>query len=308
MLEKTSNKKCCKDFSVCYNPDFIALGNIVQNFLNPDMILIGESDEGGGSILENIHRKLVENRPNIHRMNFYNAELTKIALNSYCTLKITFANELAKICESVPGGDVDVVLSALGDDERIGHKYLKGGLSYGGPCFPRDNRAIAYTVAKFGGELELAKLTDALNDYHKNERIPNLILNILEEKKTNRISVLGLTYKPDTTLVEEAAAISIINALSTKGIHLTIFDPAGMDNAKIEIKATHKVEYAASAKDCIQGHIVCLIATPWKEFSKLTKEDFVNCMKDPVVIDGWNLYSFTKTDGIDYRAIGRSKL
>ena len=150
LLEKTSGKKCGIDFSVCYNPDFIALGTVVKDFLNPDMVLIGESDNKGGSILENIQRNLVDNNPNIHRMNLYNAELAKISLNSYCTLKITFANILAEICEKMPGGDVDMVTSAIGDDARVGRKYLKGGLSYGGPCFPRDNRAFVYSAKKYG--------------------------------------------------------------------------------------------------------------------------------------------------------------
>lgn len=136
LLEDTSEKQCGKDFGLCYNPDFIALGSIIQNFTNPDMIIIGESDEKAGSILEQSHRKLVDNNPPIHRMNFYNAELCKISLNSYCTMKITFANVLAEICESMPGGDAHVIARALGTDTRISPKYLRPGLSYGGPCLP----------------------------------------------------------------------------------------------------------------------------------------------------------------------------
>jgi len=134
MVEKESGKKLGEDFGICYNPDFIALGKIVRDFLNPDMILIGESDERAGATVEEIHRKLVDNNPPIYRMNFYNAELSKITLNSYCTLKITFANTIAEICESMPGGDADVVLKAVGSDSRVGNKYFKGGLGYAGPC------------------------------------------------------------------------------------------------------------------------------------------------------------------------------
>jgi len=122
LLEKTSGKTFSTDFGLCYNPDFIALGSVVRDFLNPDMILIGESDKNAGNILENVHKSLINSTPKIHRMNFYNAELTKIALNSYCTLKITFANTLAEICENMPGGNVDQVTDALGDDSRIGRK------------------------------------------------------------------------------------------------------------------------------------------------------------------------------------------
>ena len=305
LLEKTSGKKCCVDFSVCYNPDFIALGSVVRDFLNPDMILIGESDNKGGSILESIHRKLVDNNPNIHRMKLYNAELAKISLNAYCTLKITFANILAEICENMPYGDVDVITNAIGDDARIGRKYFKGGLSYGGPCFPRDNRAFVYTATKFGVKNLLAGKTDEINDYQRGNRIPTKIIEILRERNTDEIAILGLTYKNDTTLIEESAAISIIRSLSTEGVNITVYDPAGMDEAKREFKSMPNVKCAISVKECIEGKNVCFIATPWNEFKELTPEDFLNAMKEPTIFDAWNLYNFSKKDGIDYRQIGK---
>ena len=306
LLEKTSCKKCGEDFGVCYNPDFIALGSVVKDFLNPDMVLIGESDEKSGSILLGIHRNLVDNNPNIHRMNLYNAELAKISLNAYCTLKITFANILAEICEKMPGGDVDTVTNAIGDDIRIGRKYLKGGLSYGGPCFPRDNRAFVYSATKFGITNVLAGKTDEINDYQRNERIPGKIIRILKEKNTNKLAVLGLTYKKDTTLVEESAAISIINSLSARGVNITVYDPAGIEEAKREFKGMRNIIFAISAKECLNGKSVCFIATPWDEFRKLKSEDFLKKMNNPTIFDAWDLYSFSEECGIDYRQIGKN--
>ena len=305
LLEKTSGKKCGIDFSVCYNPDFIALGTVVKDFLNPDMVLIGESDNKGGSILENIQRNLVDNNPNIHRMNLYNAELAKISLNSYCTLKITFANILAEICEKMPGGDVDMVTSAIGDDARVGRKYLKGGLSYGGPCFPRDNRAFVYSAKKFGVTNVLAEKTDEINNYQRNKRIPEKISNILKEKNKNELAILGLTYKKDTTLIEESAIIFIINSLLEKGVKVSIYDPAGLENAKNEFEGVQGVEYTTSATQCIEGKSVCFIATPWDEFRNLKSKDFIKLMKNPTIFDAWGLFSFGKNDGIDYRIIGK---
>jgi len=133
-IERISGKKLNKDFGVCYNPDFIALGSIVHDFLNPDMILIGESDTEAGFIIEEIHRDIVDNVPMVFRMNFYNAELSKIALNAFCTLKITYANTIAEICENMPGGNAETVLKAIGSDTRIGNKYFRGGLGFAGPC------------------------------------------------------------------------------------------------------------------------------------------------------------------------------
>jgi UDPglucose 6-dehydrogenase len=306
LLERTSGKKCSENFGLCYNPDFIALGSLVRDFLNPEMILIGESDKKTGDTLVNIHHNLIDNNPNIHRMNFYNAELTKIALNSYCTLKITFANTLAEICENMPGGNVEQVTNALGDDPRIGRKYLKGGLSYGGPCFPRDNRAFAKSAKKFGCTTPLAVETDQINDYHRNERIPNKLLALMREHKTKKLSILGLTYKIDTQLVEESAAISIINALIKEDIQLSIYDPAGMEESKKEIAEFDKIHFAKSAKECISGAKVCFIATPWKEFESLSKQDFLNSMSDnPTIFDGWNLYTFENDTNIKYIRIGK---
>ena len=306
LLERTSGKKCSEGFGLCYNPDFIALGSVVRDFLNPEMILIGESDKISGNTLEKIHRNLIDNNPNIHRMNFYNAELTKIALNSYCTLKITFANTLAEICENMPGGNVDQVTDALGDDPRIGRKYLKGGLSYGGPCFPRDNRAFAKSAESFGCNTPLAIRTDQINDYHRNERIPNKLLALLKEHKTKKLSILGLTYKTDTQLVEESAAISIINTLIKEDLQLSLYDPVGMEEAKKEIADFDQIHFANSIQECLSGSKVCFIATPWEEFKSLSKQDFINAMSNnPTILDGWNLYSFDNDNDIKYIRIGK---
>lgn len=134
MIEDISGKKMGEDFGLAYNPEFIALGRIVMDFLNPDMVLVGESDEKTGSFLESIHNRLTDNDAEVYRMNFYNAELSKISLNAFCTLKITFANTIAEICEKLPGGDSEKVLKAIGSDSRIGTKYFRGGLGFAGPC------------------------------------------------------------------------------------------------------------------------------------------------------------------------------
>ncbi|MGH2611105.1 MAG: nucleotide sugar dehydrogenase, partial [Tepidiformaceae bacterium] len=141
-LESRSGKRCGQDFGVCYNPEFIALGSVIHNIFNPDLTLIGESDSRAGDALVDVYNRLLGGPHPTARMNFVNAELSKLAVNTYVTMKITYANLLAGLCERLPGGDVDAVTGALGLDARIGRKYLKGGLGYGGPCFPRDNRAM----------------------------------------------------------------------------------------------------------------------------------------------------------------------
>jgi len=156
LLETSSGKKCGRDFGVCYSPEFVALDTVIRNFLNPDFVLIGESDSCTRCILEYLYKQVCENDPTIVRMSIINAELAKLAVTTYVTTKITFANMLARICERLPGADVDVVTSALGLDSRIGCKYLKGSIGYGGPCFPRDNGALKTLARSIGTSAILA--------------------------------------------------------------------------------------------------------------------------------------------------------
>ena len=162
-LEAYSGKKCGAGFGLCYNPEFIALGSVIRDMLNPDMILIGESDERSGDILERLYIGVCDSNPHIRRMNHVNAELTKISVNTFVTTKISYANMLAQVCETLPGADMDVVTSAIGCDSRIGQKYLKGALGYGGPCFPRDNLAFSALARANGVQPILAQATHELN-------------------------------------------------------------------------------------------------------------------------------------------------
>src|SRR2546423_11183983 len=150
MLEKETGWKCGSEFSVCYNPEFIALGNVINGLLEPDIVLIGESDPECGAALEEFYRSYTRNKCRIVRMSIISAELTKISVNSYITMKISFTNQLRMIAERMPNADIHAVLGAIGADSRIGSKYLRAGVSYGGPCFPRDNRLLAFAARQVG--------------------------------------------------------------------------------------------------------------------------------------------------------------
>src|SRR6476620_1234720 len=163
VLEAASGKKCGKDFGLCYGPEFIALGSVIRDFLNPDFYLVGEFDERSGDVLVEVNRRIGEKEPIVHRMSLENAEIAKIALNSYVTMKISFANILADLCERIPGGDVDLVSDAIGSDTRIGRKYLTGGLGFGGPCFPRDNVALSFIAGAVGARADLSTTSARLN-------------------------------------------------------------------------------------------------------------------------------------------------
>ena len=169
-LEEAAGRKVGSNLGLAYNPEFIALGTVVRDMLRPDFILIGESDRETGELLEGIYKKSCDNDPIIRRMSFVNAELTKISVNTYVTTKISYANMLAEMCDHLPGADVDVVSAAVGSDTRVGSKYIKGAIGYGGPCFPRDNKAFAALGRKLGVRCDLAEATDLIND-HQIERL-----------------------------------------------------------------------------------------------------------------------------------------
>ncbi len=302
LLERVSQKKCAKDFGYCYNPEFIALGSVIRDFTNPDVVLIGESDKKSGNILSEIYKKTCDNNPYFARMSFWNAELAKISFNAFITMKISFANVLADIASRMPAGDVDKITQALGAESRIGTKCLRGALSYGGPCFPRDNRAFAYFANQVGIDAKIARAVDTINNEHV-----TFVVGLIKEKlnlaANAKIAILGLTYKPNTNIVEESAAIKITSLLLGEWPHISVYDPQGMTNARIFLG--EKVEYATSSKDCLRGADLCILATPWDEFKKLKAKDFITLMNKPRVFDCWRFFPEEEFCAkLDYLALG----
>jgi len=218
-------------------------------------------------------------------------------------MKISFANTLSELCERIPGGDAEAVSRMLGFDSRIGRKYLSGALAYGGPCFPRDNKAFSFFARTVEKEARLAEATDKENQ-HQNVRIVTMIRQKAGTVRGKRIAVLGLTYKPDTDVTEESAAVKISEALLKEGARLAVYDPAGMENAR-KVLGENGVDYAGSAKDCLKDADFCILATPWKEFRNLKPDDFITRMKRPALLDCWRLYDRDKfSRELDYQTIG----
>lgn len=303
ILESESRKTCGRDFGVCYGPEFIALGSIIHDFLNPDFTLIGEYDDRAGHDLEQRYAEILPQQPPARRMSLENAELAKIAINTFVTTKITFANMLAEMCERIPGGDVDVVTGALGLDQRIGRKYLTGALGYGGPCFPRDNVALSFMARSVGTHAELADATDQANRaiaQKMAERLQPMI------HRGTTVAVLGLAYKPHSHVVEESQAIALVKALSSAGARVVAYDPLAGDMARQELHGRAMI--LPSIRDCLTQAKAVLITSPDPEFRALTSADF-NCQDGHVtVVDFWRILdkAFARNPNITYIPIGRS--
>jgi UDPglucose 6-dehydrogenase len=283
-LEQSSGRRIGPDLGLCYNPEFIALGSVVRDMLRPDMILIGESDAKAGDVLEGIYTKSCDNTPVVRRMNLVNAELAKISVNTFVTTKISYANMLADICDRLPGADVDVVTQAVGTDSRIGAKYLKGATGYGGPCFPRDNVAFAALARAIGARAELAEATDTVNRYQI-ERV----LGAVDARLTDsgRIGVLGLSYKPDTAVVEESQGLALVERLLDLGRRVTVYDPLAIPSAQRVLR--RPFETAGSAADCVQRSSLVVVMTPWPEFARIPIDAYRRSTGRLTVIDCWRM-------------------
>lgn len=283
-LETASGRTVGVDVGLTYNPEFIALGSVVRDMLFPDMLLIGESDTRAGDVLQSVYEGTVESNPPFQRMNLVNAEITKISVNTYVTTKISYANMLSDLCDRLPGADVDVVTDALGSDSRIGRKYLKGALGYGGPCFPRDNVAFSTLARKLGAPALLAEATDALN--HK--QIARLAAKIAAMGPADAsVSILGMSYKPGTPVIEESQGVMLARALAEEGRDVTIFDPMAADAAKAVLPVS--VTRAKTLEAAVSRVEIIVITTAWDEFRSLPLAALARVGKKPAVLDCWRV-------------------
>ena len=299
-LETASGKRCGEDFGLCYSPEFIALGSVIRDFYFPDFLLIGEFDARSGELLSDIYKNVCKNSPAVARMNFVNAEITKLAVNTYITTKISYANMLARLCEKLPDADVNVVTDALGLDTRIGTKYLKGAVSYGGPCFPRDNRALAFLASRMGASSGLAEATDFFNRAQI-----KLLADMVKRHHSAKdaIGILGLTYKPNTDVVEEAFGLLLAQELASANLSVIVYDPSA--DASHAFGAYKTVQFASSAQECITRSGIVVLATPWQEFRDVSPAQWVGHDKPRAVIDCWSVLSHLDgMDGILYVRLG----
>jgi UDPglucose 6-dehydrogenase len=300
LLEKLTGKVCGEGFGLVYNPEFIALGSVIANFLNPDMVLIGASDERSGEILRKLYASMVLSQPNYSVMSLVNAEITKLSLNCFVTMKISFANELAAVCERVPGADVDVVTSAVGADSRVGKKCLKGGLGFGGPCFPRDNKAFQRFAETEQLSIHLSPSVVAVN---------NALVDRLETAITSQVSpgsgvaLLGLSYKTGTHIVEESHSIMLAEKLIAKGYQVRLHDPLALPHLPEELagkSSLHEDPYEAT-----KGVRCVALLTDWPQFDLLDWDRIAQgAAENPVLIDSWRTLKDSRPSQFMYTAIG----
>lgn len=298
-LERASGKNAGRDFGLCYCPALIALGNAVEGFLSPDLALIGESDPEAGMRLVRILAQMWIRPPHTVRTNFINAELAKLALNTYVSTKISFANVLAQMCEQLPGANVDLVTTALQRDRRVGRGYLTGAVGYGGPCFPGDVPAFAALARQLGAPDDLAVATDVVNT-RVNRHLLDLVRSTTPPRKT--VGICGVSCKPETGAVDGSPGIWTARELEAAGYAVVLYDPHFTEHTARDRGC---FDVASSFDDCIRRSDTVVLAMPYEEFAGLTTERLQHGGARRTVIDCWRILDPGKISGAaQYHALG----
>ncbi|MDC0456613.1 UDP-glucose/GDP-mannose dehydrogenase family protein [Alphaproteobacteria bacterium] len=269
------------DFDVVSNPEFLREGNAIEDFMRPDRIVIGLESEKAKNIMSAIYKPLFLIETPILYTDLKTAELIKYSANAFLAIKISYINQIADLCEKV-GADVHDVARGMGLDKRIGSKFLHPGPGYGGSCFPKDTLALVQTSKLYDTNISIVETVIKYNNKRKSD-MANKVINLFNKKtKNKKISILGLSFKPETDDMRDSPALDIIPKLLEAGFKITAFDPVAMKEAKLLIK---NIQYANNLEDCIKGADALVILTEWNEFRSLTKFKLKKFMKGKIIID-----------------------
>lgn len=293
------------DFEVVSNPEFLREGVAVEDFMKPDRVVIGCETEKAKDLMGLLYGPYVRQGNPVLYMDKKSAELTKYAANSFLATKITFMNEIARICELL-GADVDMVRKGIGSDERIGKRFLFPGIGYGGSCFPKDVQALAKSAEEVNYDFRILEAVMNVNEEMKIYLIPKIKAYYNGDLKGRHFALWGLAFKPNTDDIREAPALYLIKELLNAGATVTAYDPEAMPNVKEIVGDT--IQFAHSTYDAIEGADALIIATEWSEFRTPDFEKLTEGLKDKVIFDGRNLFDlqFIKQQGYYYFSIGRA--
>jgi UDPglucose 6-dehydrogenase len=289
--------------SIVSNPEFLREGSAIEDFMRPDRVVIGASDEEAVKLMREIYEPLHSLEIPFVVTNVESSELIKYAANGFLATKISFINEIAVLCESL-GADVQDVARGIGLDTRIGPKFLQAGPGYGGSCFPKDTSALANIAKQTGYEFQIIESVMKVNDAIKQRMVEKTVEALDGEPRGKTVAVLGLAFKPETDDMRDSPAIPLINGLQKRGAKVRAYDPEAMENAKRHFDG---VTYCNDAYETAEGADCLVIATEWNEFRALKLERIKKLLRKPVVVDLRNVYEPVRmqAEGFAYFAVGR---
>lgn len=292
------------EFDVVSNPEFLKQGAAVEDFLKPDRVVIGSNSPKATAIMQEVYAPFFRTASRFVIMDVKSAEMTKYAANSFLALKISYANEIANICEAV-GADAEMVRCGMCSDKRIGTQFLFPGLGYGGSCFPKDVKALLKTAKDYGCGHRLLESADEVNKEQRVIFINKIIRRFGLDLTGKTFAVWGLAFKPKTNDMRMAPAITIVNALLELGATVRAFDPKAFDYARG--LWGDKIYYAKNSYDALEGADAMLLLTEWNEFRRPDFERMKDLMKQPIIFDGRNQYEADRmaSRGFKYYCVGR---
>ena len=287
------------------NPEFLKEGNAIKDFMSPDRVVVGVESENAKKVLTRLYKPFLINNFRVIFMDVPSAEMTKYAANSMLATRISFMNDIANLCELV-GANVNMVRAGIGSDTRIGRKFLYPGCGYGGSCFPKDVKALIKTASDNGYEMEVLKAVERVNEQQKLILFKKLQQVFAGQSlKGKTIALWGLAFKPETDDMRESTALVIIDLLRRADCNIRVYDPIAMDECKRRVGDV--VTYCKDMYDAVLDADALLLLTEWKEFRLPSWEVIAKAMKQPVVIDGRNIYDSEelKEAGFKYLCIGK---
>jgi UDPglucose 6-dehydrogenase len=294
------------EFSVVSNPEFLKEGAAIEDFMRPDRVVIGVSDERAKQIMRSIYAPIQRNHERMIFMDIPSAELTKYAANAMLATRISFMNELANLAEQL-GADIEHVRQGIGSDARIGYHFLYAGCGYGGACFPKDVSALQQTAHDAGMQLKIIEAVNQVNETQKQRLLEKVTRRFGEKLTDKRFAVWGLAFKANTNDMRDATSQVIVPGLIARGATVVAYDPVAMDEAKKAFAQLPRLEFATSPRAALDGADCLVIVTEWKEFRSPDFDDIKRRLRTPVIIDGRNLYepAMVRSHGLEYSGIGR---
>lgn len=300
-----AGKKLEDAFDVVSNPEFLREGVAVDDFMKPDRVVIGATSEKAKKLMGDLYSPFVRQGNPVIFMDERSAELTKYAANSFLATKISFMNEVARLCELL-GADVDMVRRGVGSDDRIGKRFLFPGIGYGGSCFPKDVQALVKSSIEVKYDFKILNAVMEVNETQKLHLFPKIKNYFKGNLKGKHFALWGLAFKPNTDDIREAPALYMIEALTKEGATVTAFDPEAMNNVKKTIG--DKIGYADSQYSALKDADALIIATEWNEFRTPDFLKIVSTLKNKTIFDGRNLFDVAaiRELGFHYESVGRA--
>ncbi|BBF86974.1 UDP-glucose dehydrogenase [Aquitalea magnusonii] len=293
-------------FSVVSNPEFLKEGAAIEDFMKPDRIVVGAEDERAIELMRRLYAPFQRNHDRILFMDVRSAELTKYAANAMLATRISFMNELANLAEDL-GADIELVRRGIGSDPRIGYHFLYPGAGYGGSCFPKDVKALVASGREQGHAMRVLTAVEEANEAQKRRLVDKLVKRFGEDLQGRHFAIWGLAFKPNTDDMREASSRVIVAELARRGATVAAYDPVAAEEARRVMGDTPGLGFADDMMAALQGADALLIVTEWKMFRAPDFDAIKASLKQPVIIDGRNMYdpAWLRELGFDYQAIGR---